>query len=67
MVDNFSTGVLEKLGLGYDVISKLNPRIVMVSCGAFGRSGPMKHSRGLHSAAEPVWQWCCRCDRLSRW
>lgn len=50
MVDNFSTGVLEKLGLGYDVISKLNPGIVMVSCGAFGRSGPMKHSRGLHSA-----------------
>ena len=25
MVDNFSTGVLEKLGLGYDAIGKLNP------------------------------------------
>ena len=50
MVDNFSTGVLEKLGLGYDVIGKINPSIVMVSCGAFGRTGPMKHARGLHSA-----------------
>ena len=50
MVDNFSTGVLEKLGLGYDLIGKLNPGIVMVSCGAFGRSGPMRYARGLHSA-----------------
>ena len=50
MVDNFSTGVLEKLGLGYDVISGINPGIIAVSCGAFGRSGPMKHARGLHSA-----------------
>jgi crotonobetainyl-CoA:carnitine CoA-transferase CaiB-like acyl-CoA transferase len=50
MIDNFSTGVLEKLGLGYDVISGLNPAIIAVSCGAFGRAGPMKDARGLHSA-----------------
>ena len=50
MVDNFSTGVLEKLGLGYDVVGADNPRLIAVSCGAFGRSGPMKHARGLHSA-----------------
>ena len=50
MVDNFSTGVLEKLGLGHDVVGKLNPGLIMVSCGAFGRSGPMKNARGLHSA-----------------
>ena len=50
MIDNFSTGVLEKLGLSYDVISAANPSIVAVSCGAFGRSGPMKDARGLHSA-----------------
>lgn len=50
MVDNFSTGVLEKLGLGYDVIRPLNPALVMVSCGAFGRTGPMRHAMGFHSA-----------------
>ena len=50
MIDNFSTGVLEKLGLDYDVVSKSNPGLIAVSCGAFGRSGPMKHARGLHSA-----------------
>ncbi|MFN7276140.1 MAG: CoA transferase, partial [bacterium] len=50
MVDNYSTGVLEKLGLGYETISRTNPRLIALSCGAFGRSGPMKDSRGLHSA-----------------
>jgi crotonobetainyl-CoA:carnitine CoA-transferase CaiB-like acyl-CoA transferase len=50
MIDNFSTGVLEKLGLSYDVINGLNPAIIAISCGAFGRTGPMKDARGLHSA-----------------
>jgi crotonobetainyl-CoA:carnitine CoA-transferase CaiB-like acyl-CoA transferase len=50
VVDNFSTGVLEKLGLGYESIVKINPSIVMASNGAFGRTGPMRNSRGLHSA-----------------
>lgn len=50
MVDNFSTGVLEKLGLSYDEVAKENPGLIAVSCGAFGRSGPMKQARGLHSA-----------------
>ena len=49
MVDNFSTGVMEKLGLGYDVVSKANPGLVVLSNGAFGRTGPMKDARGLHS------------------
>jgi crotonobetainyl-CoA:carnitine CoA-transferase CaiB-like acyl-CoA transferase len=50
MVDNYSTGVLDKLGLNYDTISRTNPRLIALSCGAFGRSGPMKAARGLHSA-----------------
>ena len=50
VVDNFSTGVLEKLGLSYEAISKLNPSIIMASNGAFGRTGPMRNVRGLHSA-----------------
>jgi crotonobetainyl-CoA:carnitine CoA-transferase CaiB-like acyl-CoA transferase len=49
MIDNFSTGVMDKLGLSYPTVSALNPGIVVLSNGAFGRSGPMKHTRGLHS------------------
>lgn len=50
IVDNFSTGVMEKLGLTYEAVSAINPSVIMASNGAFGRSGPMRNARGLHSA-----------------
>ena len=50
LVDNFKTGVLERLGLGADVVRSLNPAIVQLSLGAFGRTGPMRSQGGLHSA-----------------
>lgn len=49
MVDNFSTGVMDKLGLGYEELSALNPRLIALSNGAFGRTGSMRNIRGLHS------------------
>ncbi len=36
---------MEKLDLGYDVISDWNPRIIMMSLSAFGHSGPYKYHR----------------------
>lgn len=50
MVDNFSTGVLEKFALNYEKIRLVRPDIVMLSCSAFGRTGPMKDAKGFHSA-----------------
>jgi crotonobetainyl-CoA:carnitine CoA-transferase CaiB-like acyl-CoA transferase len=50
LVDNFKTGVLERMGLGADAVRALQPSIVQLSLGAFGRAGPMRHQLGLHSA-----------------
>jgi crotonobetainyl-CoA:carnitine CoA-transferase CaiB-like acyl-CoA transferase len=50
LVDNFKTGVLERMGLGADAVRALHPSIVQLSLGAFGRTGPMRHQLGLHSA-----------------
>ena len=41
VVDNFRVGVLERLGLSYQALHAINPRIVMVSVTANGRSGPL--------------------------
>lgn len=40
VVENFRPGTLEQMGLGYDVLSKINPRAVLVSMSGFGAEGP---------------------------
>ncbi len=39
VVENFRPGVLDRAGLGWDALSAVNPRLVMVSVSGFGRTG----------------------------
>ncbi|HVC44126.1 MAG TPA: CoA transferase [Candidatus Binataceae bacterium] len=50
IVENFAPGVIARLGLGYEAVSKINPRVVMCSVSAFGQTGPLAH--------EPGFDWC---------
>jgi benzylsuccinate CoA-transferase BbsF subunit len=40
VVENFGAGVMERLGLGYDELEKINPKIIMLSATIQGRTGP---------------------------
>jgi benzylsuccinate CoA-transferase BbsF subunit len=40
VAESFSPGVLDRLGLGYDSLKALNPRLIMVSSCLFGQTGP---------------------------
>jgi len=40
IVENFRPGTMEKLGLGYDVLKEVNPKIVYAAASGFGHSGP---------------------------
>jgi len=42
IVETFPPGYLEKLGLGFDVLSDINPMIVLASVNGFGQNGPRK-------------------------
>ncbi|MCR6672436.1 CoA transferase [Devosia ginsengisoli] len=46
ILSNFKAGTLESLGLGYDVVSKINPEIIMVDSSAFGPTGPWSRRMG---------------------
>jgi len=42
IVESFSPGDLERTGLGYDVLTKANPRLIMASIAPFGQTGPFR-------------------------
>ncbi|MFK4654310.1 crotonobetainyl-CoA:carnitine CoA-transferase CaiB-like acyl-CoA transferase [Bradyrhizobium japonicum] len=52
VVDNYSVDVLPKLGLGYDVLKTLNPRLVMISMSAFGANSVNRDCRAYGSTLE---------------
>lgn len=54
LIENFRPGVLEKLGLGWDVLHALNPRLVMLRLSGFGQSGPMKDQPGFGAVGESM-------------
>lgn len=54
VVENFRPGVLEKLGLGWDVLSAANPELVMVRLSGFGQTGPYKDRPGFGAIGESM-------------
>jgi crotonobetainyl-CoA:carnitine CoA-transferase CaiB-like acyl-CoA transferase len=51
-VENYRPGALNKLGLGYAELSKLNPRLVYCSVSAYGHTGPDAQRAGFGLIAE---------------
>jgi crotonobetainyl-CoA:carnitine CoA-transferase CaiB-like acyl-CoA transferase len=47
VVENFAPGVMERAKLGYDNLSKLNPRLIMCSISLAGQSGPLRDKPGF--------------------
>ncbi|MGD0804946.1 MAG: CoA transferase [Candidatus Bathyarchaeia archaeon] len=45
VVENFSPGTMDKMGIGYDALSDINPKILFASISGFGQTGP--HSQRL--------------------
>ncbi len=40
LLENFRGGTMQKLGLSYEVLKEINPRLIFVSCTGFGQTGP---------------------------
>jgi crotonobetainyl-CoA:carnitine CoA-transferase CaiB-like acyl-CoA transferase len=52
VTENYRKGTLEKLGLGYDVLAKLNPRLVYCAISGYGRTGPYADKGGFDLIAQ---------------
>ena len=54
LIENFRPGTLERWGLGYDVLSARNPRIVVARVTGFGQNGPYRSRPGFGTLAEAM-------------
>jgi formyl-CoA transferase len=54
VVENFRPGAMEKWGLGWDALSKVNPGLVMVRLSGFGQTGPYRDRPGFGAIGESM-------------
>ncbi len=54
VVDNFATGVMERLGLRYEDLIKIKPDIIVASISGYGHTGPLKNYMGYGPAIAPL-------------
>jgi crotonobetainyl-CoA:carnitine CoA-transferase CaiB-like acyl-CoA transferase len=52
VVENFRKGTLEKLGVGYEELKKINPRIILCEISGYGRTGPYADKGGFDLIAQ---------------
>lgn len=54
LLENFRPGTMERWGLGYDVLSAINPKLVMVRVSGFGQTGPYSKRAGYGAIGEAM-------------
>ena len=54
VIENFRPGTLERWGLGYDELSRINPRLVLTRVTGFGQIGPYAGRPGFGTLAEAM-------------
>jgi crotonobetainyl-CoA:carnitine CoA-transferase CaiB-like acyl-CoA transferase len=54
VVNNFRPGVMERMGLGYNDLNRINPRIIFAFGTGFGREGPYAHKGGQDVLAQAL-------------
>jgi crotonobetainyl-CoA:carnitine CoA-transferase CaiB-like acyl-CoA transferase len=54
LVENFRPGTMEQMGLGWEAVHKLNPRLVMARISGFGQDGPLAGKQCFDGVAQAM-------------
>ena len=54
ILENFRPGTMEKWGLGYEALKKINPKIIMIRVSGYGQTGPYSKRPGYASVGEAM-------------
>ena len=62
MISNMAPGSMARLGLGYDTVSNINPRIIYCTISCFGHYGSYANEPGFDLIAQAASGWCGQSD-----
>lgn len=54
LIENYAPGVLDRLGVGYEVLSRINPRLIYGSASGYGLSGPDRDNQAMDLTIQAV-------------
>lgn len=54
LINNYTPGTLEKIGLSWEKIHEVNPKLILVSISGWGQTGPMANLPGYDSLAQAI-------------
>jgi crotonobetainyl-CoA:carnitine CoA-transferase CaiB-like acyl-CoA transferase len=54
LIENYRPGVMDALGLGYEALSRVNPRLIYASISGYGQTGPARAKGGFDLIAQGV-------------
>lgn len=65
VVENFTSGTMERLGLGYETLREINPRLIYACSRGFGETGPYKDVRANAATISGISGWSHESMRLA--
>ncbi len=60
LIENYRGGVMDRLGIGWSALQKVNPKLVMCSISGFGQNGPESHRQAYASVIQAEAGWVSR-------
>ncbi|NVM30953.1 MAG: CoA transferase [Candidatus Helarchaeota archaeon] len=52
LLENFTPGIMEKWGIGYETLKKINPRLIYAAISGFGQTGPLRNRTAFDIIAQ---------------
>ena len=54
LIENFRPGTMERWGLCFDVLSQINPKLILIRVSGYGQTGPYSHKAGYGAIGEAM-------------